>query len=133
MKNILFGVVLALLSSAAIAGPTNTVSFEWDPVIDDRVDHYVLGSASVPASAGATYTMEQWSIPYGTEVATVTLTGPSPNIQYNGVWYFAVKACNADESLCSGWSNEVQHVYQDGIPTPGNLKKSTVTYTFTVE
>jgi hypothetical protein len=118
--------LLIFASSAVAAGPVNNVTFEWDPVIDARVDHYVLGVAYRPASEGAVYTHEQ--------ISTVGTTAPyqieGPSLHSTGQWYFAVKACNADESLCSAWSTEVVLAYQDGIPAPGNLRQTSVTLTF---
>jgi len=93
-----------LMAGAAQAAE---VTFEWDPVADDRVALYELqyGLVSGNYEVGTT-----------TEAETVTMSVPA------GSYFAAVRACNADQSLCSAWSVELPFVVEDAIQAPASLR-----------
>ena len=119
-KNILLATVLLISAATASA---EVVTFTWDPVVDDRVAVYVLGRGSAPAAKGGVY--KSASI----EVKAPSVSATTPDIPA-GTFYFAVKACNADKSLCSAWSNEVKVVVKTvPIAPPTGLKIDSMTST----
>lgn len=105
---------VAILTAGILYGAiasANVVKFSWDPVNDDRVAQYVLGIAVISGADGATYTYKQVTVPQGTVVAE------SPDLPVGNYWA-VVKACNADLSQCSTWSNEVSFTVRDIIKAP---------------
>ena len=73
--------------------PLRSVLLEWDPVVDSRLDHYTVfwGTQSRIYNESPLDTVE-----------TTQEIDLAP-----GQYYFAVKACDEDESFCSDFSKEV--------------------------
>ena len=82
---------------------------EWDAVDDSRVGKYVVGIGPTTGN----YTDE-------VVVDAPTVRVNVPDLGFNTYWV-AVKACTADRTLCSQWSNEVNE--SPLIPSPGNVRK----------
>jgi hypothetical protein len=106
IKQIVFA--LSLLASSIALAQEPIVGVEWDPVPDSRVGVYTLGIGSTSG------TYEQFVDSTATE-ATI------PDYGYE-TYYVAVRACKADKTLCSEWSNEISH--DTPIDAPGNLRKA---------
>jgi hypothetical protein len=114
-KNILLAAVLLVSTTAASA---EVAKFTWNPVVDDRVAVYVLSWGN------ATGVYDKGSV----EVAAPTVTALTADLGA-GTRFFAVKACNADKSLCSDWSNEVKVVFKGPIVPPAGMKLDSLTFT----
>jgi len=99
----------ALPLAAFLLGPVQAaeVTFEWDPVADDRVALYELQ-----------YGLVSGNYEVGTQTPDTTVTMSIPA----GSYFAAVRACNADQSLCSAWSVELPFVVEDAIQAPVNFK-----------
>ena len=111
MKRIAFALLGCLFLGSAIAQDIE-FGVEWDPVDDSRVGKYVVGFGSVSfEDAGV----------YDNLIRTPDVTANIPDLGFE-VYYVAVKACKADESLCSEWSKEL--VSETPIGTPGNLRRA---------
>lgn len=111
--------IIALLSSLQAAADVAT--FTWSPVDDARVGVYVLGWGNKPAASKGIYGVGS------VDAAAPAVTATTPDIT-KGVYYFAVKACTADKSLCSDWSNEVQVDMLGGIAIPPGLTLESLTF-----
>ncbi len=83
--------LLWLITTAAADG---SVHLEWDPVDDSRVDHYVV-------HYGVT------SGEYDERIETTATSLEIPNLVQGVTYYFAARACNAAETECSDFSNEL--------------------------
>jgi hypothetical protein len=92
-----FAIFLAGLVGVASAQQTATVTFEWDAVPDARVGLYEL----------------HWGDATGGYTDFITVTTPTTvgSVQQEAetTRFYAVRACTADLSLCSPFSNEVEH------------------------
>ena len=101
---VLLPLVAFMMSAPLLAAD---ITFLWDAVPDDRVAVYDLqyGTASGSYEVGTL-----------TPDTTATLSIPQGN------YFAAVRACTADKSLCSPWSNELPFVVEAGIPAPVNLR-----------
>jgi hypothetical protein len=117
-KNILLAT--ALLVSAATAS-ADVFKFSWGAVEDSRVASYVLAWGKKSVTNGGVYGVGSVEVPVGTTTAT------SPDMEI-GTYYFAVKACNADKTLCSDWSNEVVASAAGPISVPPGLKLDSMTF-----
>ena len=95
--------------------------FRWEGVDDGRVAKYVLAWGTSPAASGGAYAKGSLAVSAPTTTATTPDLGP-------GQWYFAVKACTADDKLCSAWSNEVAVTMRGPIPVPPGLKLEALTF-----
>jgi hypothetical protein len=118
-------IALAVMCGLA-AGPAaaEVVTFSWNPVADSRVGVYVLawGNHSV---------VDDGKYAVGNVVVQATdTTATTPDLAKQ-TWYFAVKACTTDQSLCSGWSNEVQVDMLGPIVPPDGLRLESLSFTFT--
>jgi hypothetical protein len=111
MRAALIAAALLLAPAQGVAG---AVTGTWNPVDDARVGVYVLAWGGASAASGGVYAKGN------VEVAHPTVTAKTPNLSA-GKYYFAVKACKADKSECSAWSNEVAVTVLGPIPVPSNL------------
>jgi hypothetical protein len=114
-KNILLTSILLISAATASA---EVAKFTWDPVVDDRVAVYVLSWGN------ATNVYDKGSV----EVAAPLVIASTADLSA-GTRFFAVKACNADKSLCSDWSNEVKVVFKGPIVPPAGMKLDSLTFT----
>lgn len=108
MNMIMMFPLLLILATSAVMAQEPVVNVEWDPVADSRVGLYVIGIGSEPGR-------------YDDFVKTSETQAGIPDLGLD-TYYIAARACKADESLCSDWSNEISHV--NPIGTPGNLRKA---------
>ena len=100
---------LAFLLFAALPALAQepVVSVEWDPVNDTRVGVYVVGIGEVEGD-------------YTTFLDTTETTLAIPDLSLD-TYHISVKACKADESVCSEWAIPI--AYENPIEVPGNLRK----------
>jgi hypothetical protein len=85
------------------SGPAwaDVFTLTWNPVNDARVTQYVL------AWGFETLVYDKGAIDVA-QPGTMAVTPDMARAINNGIRFFAVKACNADKSMCSAWSNEVR-------------------------
>ena len=95
------------------------VTLEWDAVTDARVANYEVHYGL----AAKTYTGKQ-VVPKTATSARVSDLAPKP-------WFFAVRACNADITICSDFSNEVTTTVPAPIATPKNMRVTGVSVNVT--
>lgn len=116
----------ALWASALLAahvGPAGAevVTFGWDPVDDARVGVYVLAWGNHSVAEGGKYAVGEVAVLAPATTATTPDLAAQP-------WFFAVKACTADKSLCSDWSNEVRVDMLGPISPPAGLRLQSMTF-----
>lgn len=99
-------VLLWLLAAAAPTLAFANVDLTWDPVNDERVALYELWYGEV---SGA----------YDRTIDAVENSACVVDLEPGQAFFFAVRACNADRSLCSGFSNEVSAMAVNQAPTVG--------------
>jgi hypothetical protein len=111
MRAALIAAALLLAPALGVAG---VVTGTWNPVDDARVGVYVLAWGTSSAASGGSYAKG------AVEVVHPIVTAKTPDLEAQK-YYFAVKACTADKSECSAWSNEVAVTVLGPIPVPANL------------
>ena len=101
-----------MLALALVGECAAEVRLAWDPVADSRVPlyqvHYGITSGSYAQQQEVTGT-------------TAVVSPPEPCQTY----YFAVRACMADRTTCSGFSNEVSAIddaYWACLPSRGGWR-----------
>jgi len=96
----------AVATETIVVGMVVSVTLAWDPSADERVAVYEVGIGTTAGSYP-----ERWVVAAGTEQHTVQLVP--------GEYVAAVRACTAEQVLCSPWSEELQfQVRGEGIPAP---------------
>jgi hypothetical protein len=106
---------LLTLLVAATAAQAEVVTLSWNPVTDTRVTGDPKGKYVV-SWGNATGVYDKGTA----EVTHPTVTVKTPNLG-KGAWFFAAKACNADKSQCSAWSNEATTTLLGPIGAPAGL------------
>jgi hypothetical protein len=113
---------IALLTAPLVAS-ADIFKLGWDyPVPDARVGKFVIAWGVKSINDGGTYGAGKVEVPADARVAS------TPNLG-KGVYFFAVKACTADGTLCSAWSNEVSGTALGPIGAPAGFKLESITYT----
>jgi len=105
MKKIL--PILAMLFASSAIAQEAAVVLTWDPVDDTRVGVYELhyGPTSVAPSV----------------IASVAQPAES-------TYYYAVRACTTDLTLCSAFSNEISNEVGAMIDTPTGVRVQSTTF-----
>ena len=100
---------LTLVATATSVCLGGQVQLAWDTVHDPRVARYQVGVGVVSRS-------------YGRRLMTTQTTAVITNLGAGQRYFFAVRACAADGSTCSPFSNEISATVADG--TTGDANKA---------
>jgi VCBS repeat-containing protein len=84
-----------------------SVQLAWDAVDDDRVGLYQVWYGT---SSGN----------YDTRIDSTTTTATVNEVTRDTNYYFVVRACTADASRCSAYSNEIQYIDENDVPVASN-------------
>jgi len=113
----LFCALIAVALASAAAAQDATVTLAWDAVDDTRVGVYEVhfGTATGDYNVGS-----------------VSVDAPSttaPVVQpVETTYFYAVRACTTDLSLCSAFSNEISHTVEAVLPPPTGTRVQSTTF-----
>ena len=102
VMSVTFLVVFLLFATLQTAAAAE-VKLAWDAVADARVDHYQIHTGTASGQ-------------YTNQLTTAGTTQTVAGLDEGATYYFAARACDADETLCSPLSNELTTAIPHAAP-----------------